>query len=71
MIEAIMATYDIDLPCFWMIGDKQSDIDLAENAGIGHSIAIGNTKIEKADYFFPSIAECKRFLEENPAIITA
>ncbi|AKF24352.1 D,D-heptose 1,7-bisphosphate phosphatase [Sulfurovum lithotrophicum] len=71
MIEAIMATYDIDLSRSWMIGDKQSDIDLAGNAGIGHSIAIGNKKIEKADYFFPAIAECKRFLEENPAIITA
>jgi len=70
MIEEVLKTYSIDLPRSWMVGDKQSDIDLAKNAGIGHSIAIGSKKIENADYFFPSVLECKRFLEENPDIIT-
>ena len=70
MIEQALKSYHIDLPRSWMIGDKQSDIDLAKNAGIGHSIAIGNTNIRNAAYFFPSVKECKRFLEESPDIIT-
>jgi histidinol phosphatase-like enzyme len=42
-----------------MIGDKQSDIDLAHNAGIGKSIYIGdNKKILNATYMFSSIKEC-------------
>ena len=69
MVEQALRKYQIDLPHSWMMGDKQSDIDLANNAGIGHTIAIGNTKIQNADFFFPTIRECKHFLEENPAII--
>jgi len=69
MIDAILERYEIDLNASWMIGDKQSDIDLAHHAGIGKSIAIGERHIEGATLSFPSILECKRFLEENEAII--
>ncbi|KYJ86314.1 D-glycero-beta-D-manno-heptose 1,7-bisphosphate 7-phosphatase [Sulfurovum riftiae] len=71
MIEEALKSYPLDLSASWVIGDKQSDIDLADAAHIGHSIAIGNRKIENAEYNFSSINECKRFLEENPAIINA
>ena len=69
MIEDIIEHYDINLNESWMIGDKQSDIDFAQNAKIKHTIAIGKRKIEKAEYIFTSITECTHFLEENPDII--
>ncbi len=65
MIEDILSSYDIDLQHSWMIGDKQSDIDMASNAHIASTIAIGSRKIEKCTYHFNSIMECKAFLEEN------
>ena len=69
MIDEILKTYNIDLSHSWMIGDKQSDIDLAKSANIGHSIAITSKEMQNTDYIFPSISECKRFLEENTDII--
>ena len=65
MMEQCLAQYDIDLTKAWMIGDKQSDIDFAHQANIKHTIAIREKSIQKADYFFHSISECKRYLEEN------
>ena len=58
MIEDAIQSYDIDLSNSWMIGDKQSDMDLAKNAGIGKSIYIGNEHIKNATYSFPSIQSC-------------
>ena len=69
MIDEAMEIYAIDLSASWMIGDKQSDMDLAHYAGIGHSIAISQSKMKNADYIFPSVQVCKRFLEENEDII--
>lgn len=69
MIMGINHAYDIDMSASWMIGDKQSDIDFAHNAQIGHTIAIGGRPIQNADYFFDTISECKRYLEENQDII--
>jgi len=69
MIEQALSTHHIDLTHSWMIGDKQSDIDLATNAGIGSTIAIGERAIKGATLSFPNILNCKRFLEENEAII--
>lgn len=71
MIDKIRASFSIDLENSWMIGDKQSDIDLAKNAGITHSIAIGQRKIEGADYGFETIHQLKSFVEENQAIISS
>ena len=69
MIEEALKTYSIDLPASWMIGDKQSDMDLARNAGLGHSIYIGQKKIQNSTYNFGSILACKSYLEKNQDII--
>ena len=69
MIENILSKYKIDLKSSWLIGDKQSDIDLAHNAGIACTIAIGERKIENATYSFKIILDCKEFLEKNKDII--
>ena len=69
MVDAILFENNIDLENSWMIGDKQSDIDLAHNAHIAHTIAIGSRIIENTEYHFDTIMECKAFLEENQDII--
>ncbi len=69
MIQKAVNAYDIDLPGSWMIGDKQSDMDLAANAGVGHSIYIGKGKIQNSTYAFNSIMACKSYLEKNQDII--
>ena len=66
MIEEIVKAYPVDLSASWLIGDKQSDIDLATHANIPHTIAIGNHEISGASYQFASISACYRFLKENP-----
>jgi D-glycero-D-manno-heptose 1,7-bisphosphate phosphatase len=65
MIQKYLNEHPIDVANSWMIGDKQSDIDFAHNAKIEHTIAIGNKKIDHAEYNFTSILECKRYLEKN------
>jgi histidinol phosphatase-like enzyme len=69
MIEQASGTYPLDLSHSWMIGDKQSDMDLAENARLGHSIYIGHDKIQNSSYNFSSILQCKSYLEKNQDII--
>ncbi|HHS93383.1 MAG TPA: HAD family hydrolase [Campylobacterales bacterium] len=71
MVEKITSKYAIDLTNSWLIGDKQSDIDLANNAGIAHTIAVGDTLINEATYSFKTIQEVQLFLEENKAIIAS
>lgn len=65
MIDNILEKYSIDLSHSWIIGDKQSDIDLGLNANIQNSIAIGNKDILNCTYSFESILQCKEYLEEN------
>jgi len=65
MVDAILKSHDIDLTHSWLIGDKQSDIDLAHNANIHHTIAIGERKIKNTTYHFENILACKEYLEEN------
>lgn len=69
MIADTAKKYDIDFSKSWMIGDKQSDMDFARNAGIAHRIAIGNKSIKHYDYSFNSITACVEFLNENKDII--
>lgn len=59
MIEACLNRYNIDLNQSWLIGDKQSDIQLARNANIGNSIAISKTELTGATYTFPNIQTCQ------------
>ena len=61
MIDEILKEYSIDLASSYMIGDKQSDIDLAINSNIGKSISIGKREIKNSDYHFDSIEECFAF----------
>lgn len=70
MVDEILSKHRIDLSNSWLIGDKQSDIDLAHNSNISKCIAIGQRDIEGADYTFKSILASKLFLEENEAIIS-
>ena len=65
MVDAILKEHSIDLENSWMIGDKQSDIDLAHNSNIKHTIAIGERKIDNVDLKFRTILECKGYFEEN------
>jgi len=65
MVDEILKQYTIDFENSWMIGDKQSDIDLAHNSTINHTIAIGKNTIEKSEYTFLTILECQRYLKAN------
>ena len=65
MIEQALMEFDIDLEHSWMIGDKQSDIDLAYHAEIANSIAIGDRMIQKATLDFKTVQECVDYLQEN------
>ena len=69
MVDEILAHNEIDLANSWLVGDKQSDIDLARNSGIAQTIAIGEREIENAIYSFGTILELKCFLEENRDVI--
>ena len=71
MVDEILTHNEIDLANSWLIGDKQSDIDLAINSNISQTIAIGEREITNATYSFKTILECKLFLEENQAIIAS
>jgi len=62
MVDRIRSNYAIDLENSWLIGDKQSDIDLAHNAKIGHTIAIGEREITNVNYSFKTILECNQKL---------
>ena len=59
MVDEILSQYSIDLVNSWLIGDKQSDIDLAVNTKIGNSIAIGEREMVNFTFSFKTIAECK------------
>jgi len=65
MIDDILKKYNIDLEASYMIGDKQSDIDLAHNAQIGHTIAIGERVIDNPTHHFKSISECYAFFSSS------
>ena len=65
LIEEVLQAYPVDLARSWLIGDKQSDIDLARNAKIANTIAIADSKIKGCSYAFESVVEAKEFLEKN------
>ncbi|SFV61346.1 D-glycero-D-manno-heptose 1,7-bisphosphate phosphatase [hydrothermal vent metagenome] len=65
MIDKILREYSIDLNNSWLIGDKQSDIDLAHNAKIKYSIAIGENTIKNTSYCFSSIALALKYFQKE------
>ena len=69
MIEPVIRAKKINLSNSWMIGDKQSDMDFAHNAEIGHTIAIAEQRLQKSEHHFKSILECVRFLDKHPKLL--
>jgi D-glycero-D-manno-heptose 1,7-bisphosphate phosphatase len=65
MVDEILAQNNIDLENSWLIGDKQSDIDLAHKSGIGFTVAIGKRDISNTTEHFPTIVEANEFFEKN------
>jgi len=65
MVDEILSLNNIDLENSWLIGDKQSDIDLAHNSGIGFTIAIGKRDIKNVTHHFSTIVEAKDFFEQS------
>ncbi len=65
MIEQALLAYPLDLQHSWMIGDKVSDITLAENAQIGHTIYIGEKTLPQASYSFDSVSASAHYFQEN------
>ncbi len=65
MVTKILQEYAISLENSWLIGDKQSDIDLANNAKIIYSVAIGKRDILNATLSFPTILELKEYFQTN------
>ena len=65
MVEDAKKEFYIDLSKSWMIGDKKSDMELADNAGIGNKIFIENKPYEEADCSFNSVSACAHYFQEN------
>ncbi len=65
MIKNILSKHEIDLENSWLIGDKQSDIDLAINANIGHRVAIGEREIKNMNYAFKNIEACYDYFKNH------
>lgn len=65
LIDEILEQYPIDISKSWLIGDKQSDIDLATNSKIANSISVGEREIYHDTYHFNTISECVTYLEKN------
>jgi D-glycero-D-manno-heptose 1,7-bisphosphate phosphatase len=63
MIDSILKDYSINLDASWLIGDKQSDIDLAKNSKIKKKVAIGNREINGFDYKFSTISSAYEYLK--------
>ena len=69
MIEKACEKYDIDLDNSWMIGDKESDIELAFNARIVNSILISSEynyqiKSLKTKNIIKNIIETKNIIKD-------
>lgn len=67
MIENILNNHEVDLEFSWLIGDKNSDILCAKNAGIKNTIQVQsghkfNCKDSNADFVMPSIKEVKEII---------
>lgn len=65
MIEHALLEYPLDLRHSWMIGDKSSDITLANNAHIGNTIYIGEKPLSQATLSFASVNNCAHYFQEN------
>jgi len=57
MFEQAREEFDIDMKNSWMIGDKPSDIQAGENAGISNTIFINDITCKEASYSVKSILD--------------
>lgn len=67
MIDNILKNYDLDLQNSWLIGDKNSDIECAINAGIGNHIQVRSghdfdEEASKADFVLDSIKDIPKII---------
>lgn len=65
MIDSILKVHAIDLKNSWLIGDKDSDIKCAKNAGIVHTIQVKSGhdfESSMAEYVCESIKEAKAII---------
>lgn len=66
MIEKILKEYVVDLSCSWLMGDKQSDIDLAKKSGIAKSVSIGTKALKGEDLHFKTIVQALQYFIDHP-----
>jgi D-glycero-D-manno-heptose 1,7-bisphosphate phosphatase len=69
MIESALDNYPLELDNSWIVGDKESDIALGDNAMIANSIFIGATTHPKATLSFESISEANIYFQANKEMI--
>lgn len=65
MIDSILQEHEIDLKNSWLIGDKESDIKCAKNAGIAHTIQVKSGhdfETSMAEHVCESIKEAKAII---------
>ncbi|WP_258238381.1 D-glycero-beta-D-manno-heptose 1,7-bisphosphate 7-phosphatase [Arcobacter sp. CECT 8983] len=68
MIDKILKNYDIDLKNSWLVGDKSSDIECAQHAGISNTIQVKSghkfkNDDSKADYICESIKDIDKIIQ--------
>jgi len=63
MVENIFKKFSVDLANSWLIGDKQSDIDLAKNAKIANTIAVGGKNFKNASFCCSNLTQAKEFIK--------
>lgn len=69
MIDQALKEYSINLKKSFMVGDKQSDSDLAINAKINHSIAITSQTINHASYSFATITQALEYFKSHKGLL--
>jgi len=57
MFESAKKEFDIDMQNSWMIGDKPSDIEAGNNAGIPNTIFVNTDTCQEASYSVKSILD--------------
>ncbi len=56
--------HNLDLAASWMVGDRERDIQAAINAGVGHTLLVGDEEDQtQADHHLLSINELPAFMK--------
>lgn len=62
MIEQSLADFEIDLEKSWLIGDKISDMECAQNANIPNRILIGNNPLTGSFFTTKTLQDCPQII---------